>query len=338
MRKRLKTCAILFVCVLVFVAISGFLFPEELAQTTGSEVVTERMLIPGGQSVGIQMNVKGALIVGVESDIGPEVGDMIVEVNGQAVDGAQDVMDIVGSSDETVEITVVRDKKRMQYEVTPYFDEDSKSYKLGFWIKEKIAGIGTLTYYDPEHGTFGSLGHGIYEPETGTLLETKDGYLLNTEVNQIKAGKVGVPGELGGVIYNFESPLGELKVNTDFGVYGTISSTAIFEGIEPMVVGSSSEIEEGTATILSTIDGTEVREYEIEITKVHHQYTSASRGIELQVTDTELLETCGGIVQGMSGSPIIQNGRIIGAVTHVLVNDPTRGYGIFIEVMLDAAG
>ena len=336
MRKVWRSCVLLFVCVMVFVAVSGLFFPEELAQTIGDDVVTERTVIPGGQSVGIQMNVKGALVVGVEQDIGPKVGDMLVEVNGQEVDGPDDVMEIVGASVDTVELTVVRDKKRMQFQVTPYWDEDSGTYKLGIWIKEKIAGIGTLTFYDPEKGRFGALGHGIYEPETGVLLENKEGVLLNTAVNQIKAGKVGVPGELGGVIYNFEEPLGKLHVNTEFGVYGTVSNGDMFKDCEPMTIASFDEIEEGPAVIRSTIDGTEVREYDIEITKVHRQYSVASRGIELRVTDEDLLETCGGIVQGMSGSPIIQDGKLVGAVTHVLVNDPTRGYGIFIENMLDA--
>lgn len=337
MKKKFKTCAMIFLCVMVVMAVSGMLFPEELAQTTGTEVVTQKMLIPGGQSVGIQMNVNGALIVGVEQKVGPEVGDMIVEVNGKDVNSPQEVMEQMGNRGQTVEITVVRDKKRLQYEITPYYDASTESYKLGFWIKEKIAGIGTLTFYDPEEETFAALGHGIYEPETGTLLETKNGLLLNTRVNQIKAGKKGVPGELGGVIYNFEEPLGKIKKNTDFGVYGMTENVDILRNIEPMVVGSAETIKEGPAYILSTIDGTEVKQYEIEITKVHKRYTSGSRGIELKVTDQELLNTCGGIVQGMSGSPIIQDGKLVGAVTHVLVNDPTRGYGIFIENMLNAA-
>jgi len=337
MKRRIKNCVILFVCVMAIAAVSGMLFPEELAQTTGTEVVAEKMLIPGGHSVGIQMNVKGALIVGVEADMGSKVGDMLVEVNGQAVDSPEDVMNIVSRSEDSVEITVIREKKRLQYTVNPYYDESSKSYKLGFWIKEKIAGIGTLTYFDPESKKFGALGHGIYEPETGTLLTTRDGLLLNTAVNQIKEGKVGAPGELGGVIYNFDTPMGQLEKNTEFGIYGTVISEDRFTDVKPMIVASADDIQEGPAYILSTIDGTEVRKYEIEITKVHRQYTVASRGIELKVTDETLLENCGGIVQGMSGSPIIQDGKLVGAVTHVLVNDPTRGYGIFIENMLDAA-
>jgi len=143
MRRRWKQCAILFVCTMVIVALSGMLFPEELAQTTGTKVVTERMVIPGGQSIGIQMNVKGALIVGTERNIGPEVGDIIVEVDGQPVDSPEDVNDAMGTRGDTLEITVVRNKKRMQFDVKPYYDDESGAYKLGFWIKEKIAGIGT---------------------------------------------------------------------------------------------------------------------------------------------------------------------------------------------------
>ncbi|MBR5315714.1 MAG: SpoIVB peptidase [Firmicutes bacterium] len=313
------------------------LFPDELAQTTSVDVVSERQVIPGGQSVGIQMEVEGALIVGVEKDTGAQVGDMIVEVNEQEVSGPEDVIDLVGTKGDAVELTVVRDKKRLQYTVTPYFDEESESYKLGFWIKERIAGIGTLTFYDAEHKTFGALGHGIYEPETGSLLETKEGSLLHTKVNQVKSGVAGTPGELGGVIYDFNTPIGTLEKNIESGVYGTVEDDTSFQNIEPMSIGTKESIKTGSAYILSTIDGTKVEKFEIQINKVHKGLIGQSRGLEIEVTDEKLLEKCGGIVQGMSGSPVIQNGRIVGAVTHVLVNDPTRGYGIFIENMLEAA-
>lgn len=336
MKSRLKKCAVLFAGILAFVACAGVLFPDQLAVITGSDnVVSERVLIPAGQSVGIQMNVKGALIVGVENNSGPQVGDMIVAVNNKKVQSPAEVEKLVGDKGETVEITVMRNKKPINYAITPYYDKASEEYKLGFWIKEKIAGIGTLTFYDPKTDKFASLGHGIYEPETGMLLQTKNGSLLNTKVNQIKAGEKGTPGEIGGIIYNFEKPLGTIEKNTEFGIYGEADNSQSFDLSEPMVMAPKEEIEEGKAYIMTTIDGTAVKKYDIEITKVHHQNSAESKGLEFQVTDEELLATCGGIIQGMSGSPIIQNNRIIGAVTHVFVNNPQKGYGIFAEWMVE---
>lgn len=335
--RKFKKCVLLFLGIAAFVCCTGIFFPGQLSVVTGGKnVVSERVLIPGGQSVGIQMDVKGALVVGVENqEAGPRIGDMIVRINGQKVEGPEDVNAVVSGSSKDVELTVIRDKKSIDYTITPYYDRESGEYKLGLWIKEKIAGIGTLSFYDPETDHFAALGHGIYETETGLLLETKSGSLLNTRVNQITAGQKGEPGEIGGVVYNFENPLGEIEKNTEFGIYGKADDSRDFQLNRPMVMASRKEVEKGDAYILTTIDGTEVEKFKIEITKVHHQSSAHSKGLEFRVTDKKLLETCGGIVQGMSGSPIIQNNRIVGAVTHVFVNNPQKGYGIFAEWMVE---
>lgn len=336
MKKRLKRCVFLFMGILVFVACSGLMFPEQLSVlTTSEDVVSERVLVPGGQSVGLQMNVKGALIVGVETSSGPQVGDMIVAINGQKVDGPDDVNKVVAGSGKPVELTVVRSRKNINYTVDPYYDKESGEYKLGLWIKEKIAGIGTLSFYDPKTNKFASLGHGIYEAETGTLLKARSGTLLNTRVNQITAGEKGTPGELGGVIYDFQNPLGTIEKNTEFGLYGEADDAEDFALSNPLIMASRSEVEKGDAYILTTIDGTKVEKFHIEITKVRRQKRAESKGLEFEVTDQKLLSSCGGIVQGMSGSPIIQNNRLVGAVTHVFINNPKKGYGIFAEFMVE---
>lgn len=336
MKERLKKCAILFIGILVFVSCTGLLLPEQMAELTSSkDVVSERVLVPGGQSVGLQMNVKGALIVGVENDSGPQIGDMIVAVNGQKVDGPDDVNKVVSGSGDSVELTVVRNQKSLNYTVDPYYDKESGEYKLGLWIKEKIAGIGTLTFYDPKTNKFASLGHGIYESETGALLKAKSGTLLNTRVDQIKAGEKGEPGELGGVIYDFQNPLGTIEKNTEFGIYGEADDAQDFALSKPLIMAARSEVEKGDAYILTTIDGTKVEKFHIEITKVRHQGHAAGKGLEFEVIDEDLLKRCGGIVQGMSGSPIIQNNRLVGAVTHVFINNPKKGYGIFAEFMVE---
>ena len=340
MRNRIVKSIVIFYFAILFAALLGFLLPAELkepAEKADSQVSSGKMLIPGGNSVGMQMDVKGALIVGVEQESGPKIGDMIVEIDDQKVNGPEDVIEYVGNRGKTVELTVIRDKKRLQYDVTPYYDDNSQSYKLGLWIKEKIAGIGTLTFFDPEKEIFGALGHGIYEPESGALLETKAGKLLNTKVQQIQQGVSGAPGALSGVIFNFDHPVGTILKNTEEGVYGKVLDDSQLSHRQALPVGTPKEIKTGNAVILTTIDGTQVETFSIEITKVNPSPLSGNRNLKLKVTDERLLENCGGIVQGMSGSPIIQDGKLVGAVTHVLVNDPTRGYGIFIDNMLEAA-
>ena len=217
-------------------------------------------------------------------------------------------------------------------------EHNSGTYKLGIWVKEKIAGIGTLTFYDPDSNTFASLGHGIYERKTNTLVEAGGGELLKTEVNSVKEGESGLPGEIRGVFYEQEVPLGNLYKNSQYGIFAHGENVDELNMAEPMAVGSQEDIKTGKAYILTTIEGSKVERFEIEITNVNKQKKPSSKGIEIKVVDEKLLKHCGGIVQGMSGSPIIQEGKIIGAVTHVLVNKPDTGYGIFIENMLEAAG
>ena len=182
---------------------------------------------------------------------------------------------------------------------------------------------------------FAALGHGIYESKTETLLEAGDGKLLRTEVKSIKEGEAGVPGEIRGIFYEYELPLGEVKKNCEYGIYSIGTNKDELNMAEPMIMATQDQIEEGPAYILTTIDGDKVEKFEINISKVNRQREAGSKGLEIEVTDKRLLAYCGGIVQGMSGSPIIQNNRIIGAVTHVFVNNPTKGYGIFAEWMVE---
>ena len=336
MKRRIVKCLSVFVLLVIFIVCAGILFPENTVITTESEnVVSERILVPCGNSVGIQMDVKGALVVGTTQDCDAQIGDMIIRVNNQRVNSPEEVAEIVSESEQTVKVEAVRDGDRIQYALTPYYDEGSSEYKLGLWIKEKIAGIGTLTFYDPRTDRFVALGHGIYEPETGTLLEVEEGKLLNTNVDQVKVGKKGEPGEIGGTIYNFEHPLGNVIKNTEFGVFCTANDDGEININNPMVMATPRQVKKGDAYILTTVDGTRVERFDIKITRVRHQRSATSKSMEFQVTDERLLAISGGIVQGMSGSPIIQNDRLVGAVTHVMVNDPTRGYCIFIVNMLE---
>lgn len=336
MKNRIFRCIALFAMVVLFVTCAGLIMPDKVSITTDSdEIVAEKTLIPCGTSVGIQMNVDGVLVVGSTKESNAKIGDMIISVNGKAVSSPEQVISIIKASNQSVKVKAIRDEKTVTYSLKPYYDKEENVYRLGLWIKEKIAGIGTMTYYDPETNRFACLGHGIYEPETGALLKVENGRLLNTKVNHIKAGREGNPGEIGGTIFNFSHPLGTLKENKVTGVFADGDDVNVESFGTPVAIGTKDQVEEGEAQILTTIEGTSPEFFDVEITKVERFGKGEIKNMVVKVTDEKLLEKCGGIVQGMSGSPIIQKGRLIGAITHVFVNDPTKGYGIFIENMLD---
>ncbi len=349
MGKKLKKVVLLFCCTLIAIGAAGIAVNHYKEAQEAVQVVSEKVLVPGGQSVGIKMNVKGVLVVGLEEietqdsvvspgyDAGIQIGDMILSINGQEVFYAEEVTEIIGRSGGTVLIQISRKDEILNFQVTPVKEYSSGVYKMGIWVKEKIAGIGTLSFYDPQTNTFAALGHGIYETKTGTLLEAKNGQLLKTRVKSIKEGVAGKPGEIRGIFYGEELPMGEVYKNCQSGIYSDGTATGAADMGEPMAVAYKDSVKEGPAYILTTIEGDKVEQFEIEITGVNRQKDSENKGLEIKVTDEKLLSHCGGIVQGMSGSPIIQDGKLVGAVTHVLVNDPTRGYGIFIENMLTAA-
>lgn len=347
-----KSITKLVVLVPILIAVIGFVYlfiqsKEPTMETVDVNVVSEKTLIPGGHSVGIKMDVKGVLVVGLEEietensivnpglDAGIQIGDIILSINDEEVSYAYQVTDIVKKSEGTLDIKVLRGKDTLHFSLDAAKDRKSGEYKLGIWVKEKIAGIGTLTFYNPDTNTFAALGHGIYERKTNVLVEAGGGELLKTEVNSIKEGESGKPGEIRGIFYNQEIPLGNVYKNSSYGIFSKGVNVESLDMAEPMIVATQDQIEEGKAYILTTIEGTDVEKFEIKITKINKQSSPSTKGIEIKVTDKKLLDHCGGIIQGMSGSPIIQNDRIIGAVTHVLVNDPTRGYGIFIENMIE---
>ena len=347
MKRNIKKSLLVFALTIGVIGGAGAALGHLNNAREAVQVVSETVLIPGGQSVGIRMNVKGVLVVGLEEieseneivnpglDAGIQVGDMILSINGQEVYYADEVADIVEDSSGPLEITVSRKDQIMDFSVDPVTDRNTGTKKIGIWVKEKIAGIGTLSFYDPKAKVYAALGHGIYESKTDTLLQAGDGTLLKTEVRAVKEGEAGIPGEIRGIFYEDEEPLGKVTKNSRFGIYckGLVYDEDSMA--EPMVMATQDQIEEGPAVILTTIDGNKVESFDVLITKVNRQKKTDSRGLEITVTDEKLLEYCGGIVQGMSGSPIIQNDRIIGAVTHVFVNDPTKGYGIFAEWMVE---
>lgn len=332
---------------MIVIAGSGLVIGHFAESYQTVQVVSEKILIPGGQSVGIKMDVKGVLVVGLEEietadsvvspgyDAGIQIGDMILSIDGKEVFHADEVSRLISEVKGPVRIGVSRKEQILEFKVTPAKEYKSEQYKMGIWVREKIAGIGTLSFYDPETNIFAALGHGIYESKTGTLLKADKGLLLPTEVKSIRGGVVGIPGEIRGIFYDEEVPIGKVKENSSFGIYAEGVDASALNLAEPMVMAYQDQVKKGPAYILTTINGNTVEKFEIRITNVSRQREADSKGIEIEVTDKRLLSYSGGIVQGMSGSPIIQNNRLVGAVTHVFVNNPTKGYGIFAEWMVE---
>ena len=289
-----------------------------------------KTLIPGGCTVGVKLYTEGLMVTGFEvgsaaKAAGLKKGDVIVAVDGEAVHTTEALREQL--EDGRVILTVLREGKRASFCVTPRDDA------IGAYVKDSVAGIGTVTYFDPDTGEFGALGHGVCGAETESLVPVAAGVVVPSDVTAVRKGSDGSPGELKGQ-FDVETIWGQIQRNTARGIFGTL---AVPLPGEPMQVGRGTEVEVGPATILSNVSGREVRPYSVEILKVFSETSESDRNLLLKVTDKTLLNTTGGIVQGMSGSPIVQNGKLVGAVTHVLVNDPTRGYGIFIENMLEAA-
>ena len=306
---------------------------------------------PGGISIGVKINNKGALVVGY-SDIstydglsespgkiaGIELGDIIEEVNGENIETCSDLISKVKSCrNDELTVKILRGNSEITKKV-PLIKEDNE-YKIGLWVRDSTAGIGTLTFYDKDSKTFGALGHPITDGDTNVSFNIKSGTLLRSSILSIKKGERGNPGEIKGLFINENESIGTIEKNTSSGIYGD----GLTELINPnfnkaMTVAYRDEIKGGHAQIITTVEDDGAKAYDIEILKLLPQDEPGSKSMIIKIVDPVLLEKTGGIVQGMSGSPIIQNGKIIGAVTHVLINKPDVGYGIYIEWMLQDAG
>ena len=310
------------------------------------EVIENTRLIPVGQPIGIYMKTQGVLVIDTGTFEGPQgqeqspsvyklqAGDYVMAMDGVAVTGKRQIKEYVeNGSGRDIVLQVSRNEKIIQVRISPMQDQNGV-YKIGTWLRDSAQGIGTMTFLDEELH-FGALGHGINDTDTGELLQLGSGLLYHTEIVAIRKGERGTPGELTGIIeYQPEQVSGVIMSNTEEGIYG-VASQAFADSIttQALPVGLKQDVKEGDAQILCNIDG-QTKYYDVRITRLMPIAENLNRQIALTVTDEELLQLTGGIVQGMSGAPIIQDGRIIGAVTHVLVNDSTSGYGIFIENML----
>ncbi|WP_139489308.1 SpoIVB peptidase [Brevibacillus dissolubilis] len=317
-------------------------------------VLPDLRVIPGGQSIGVKLQTAGVLVVGHHLvDTGKEktspgetagvhVGDMIIKMNDLYINDMNDVKKMVneaGTKKEPIQLLVVRGKEKMSLTLSPAKDTKDQQYRMGLYIRDSAAGVGTLTFYEPDSGAYGALGHVISDVDTGQAIVVGDGQIVQASVTSIEKGESGNPGEKFARFYNESETLGSISKNTPFGIFGRMKENPKLNFTQkPMPIALAEQVKEGPAKIFTVVDGQKVEQFDIEIVNVVKQHFPATKGMIIKITDKRLLEKTGGIVQGMSGSPIIQDGKVVGAVTHVFVNDPTSGYGCFIEWMLQDAG
>ena len=313
------------------------------------EVVPNKNVIPCGNTIGVKIFTQGALIVGTSKVdglngkvyepykvAGLKQGDYIIEIENQKIINVTDVVEYMENyKGENISIKINRNNSIISTRIQPVKGYKDNKYKMGLWLRDSTAGIGTMTFYDPDTKVFGALGHGIADVDTGNIMNIQKGEILYSNIVSVKRGLKGSPGELRGMFIDNKGSLGQILDNCECGIFGIVNNEGnIVPQNKPMPIALRSQIKEGPAQIISNISGKSTNVYNIEIQKIYRNSLSSSKSMVIKITDERLLNYTGGIVQGMSGSPIIQNGRLVGAVTHVLVNDPTRGYGVFIEWMI----
>ena len=313
-------------------------------KTVEARVLPKKELVPVGKAVGVTLDTRGLLVLGtgcVDGETEPakgivRSGDRILEANGVCMENKEAFLKTVRES-KGKPLTLLLERQGTQKKVTltPVYSKSDRRFQLGIWVRDSIQGIGTVTYYDPKTKAFGALGHGVYDVDTDGLMVIREGSLAAAQLTDVKKGSKGVPGELSGNV-DLGEKLAQVRKNTTLGIFGK-AEPSVFSKHRPLPLMPKEELKEGPAVMLSDFEDGQVREYAVCIEKLFPKGGKEHKDMMLRVTDETMLRKAGGIVQGMSGSPVLQNGRIVGAVTHVLVNDPTRGYGIFIENMLEAA-
>lgn len=310
------------------------------------EVVDELHVAVLGMPFGMKIYTKGVLITEISEvatengsenpaqKAGLKQGDYIVSVDGIKVYTNEDLVSIVeNSGGKRLKFEIMREETKIYINITPVKSTDTNNYKIGIWVKDSSAGVGTLTFYSPSNNVLCGLGHGICDNDTGDLLKLNSGEIVTAEILSIEKGQVGSPGKLTGKL-NYKT-LGDINLNCEIGVYSLLKGNLKFEKLTEIAL--KQEVKDGKAEILCTIDNNPPQVYSCNIKVRNSNYHSKTQNMLITVTDKRLIEATGGIVQGMSGSPIVQNGKLVGAVTHVLVDDPTKGYAIFAENMLETA-
>ena len=316
----------------------------------GKAVQPDIKVVPLGMTIGVRINTEGVMVLGTGSFLGEDGqthrpsdgllrgGDLILKANDEPIETKEALSQLVAKSEGDVTLLLRRDGSEFEVTLTPALAAKDGMRRIGTWVRDSTKGIGTLTYYIPETGAFGALGHGIMDVDTKKLVSVRNGAIMPSVVSSIVKGIRGKPGELEGTVDNSKN-LGSVLINSPCGIYGRLDPAFMATlPTEAMQIATRSQIREGPATILTSVVDNKVREYGITIESVNRSASDDTKGMIIRITDPELLSATNGIVQGMSGSPIIQNGRLVGAITHVFVQDPAKGYGIFIETMLEQDG
>jgi len=326
-----------------FAALAFCVMPEgdNAVQTSSARADTARVMIPGGQAVGVALKTQGVLVISrssrQEGRTPLRVGDVILSVQGENVSSAQELSRKISRADvDSVELSVLRAGRAIRLKADVPASSTDGRRRLGVWVRDSTAGVGTLSYVDPQTLVYGALGHAIVDGDTGDMLSVKDGAILEADVVGVTRGESGRAGELKGSFLKEGKQIGSLVRNSVYGIYGTMNSKPESQLYpDGLPVGERRQVHEGAATIISTVDHLGPQEYSVEILRCFDQDRPSQKGMILRVTDRRLLDKTGGIVQGMSGSPIIQDGKLIGALTHVYLSDPAQGYGMYIEWMLE---
>ncbi|QYR24196.1 SpoIVB peptidase [Paenibacillus sp. sptzw28] len=331
------------------------LFGKIPFKTVRVNVIPDLKVIPGGQTIGVKVKSAGIMVVGHHQVVNAkgtklspgeaanlQLGDLIVRINGKYVNDVHKVAEMAeeaGRSKQPLQLSVKRGTHHFQTKLSPVFDSEDRAWRLGLYIRDSAAGVGTLTFFAPDQGVYGALGHVITDMDTQTPIEVGEGQILQSNVTSINKSQSGEPGEKRANFIKESKVLGNIERNTPFGIFGKMKELPSHSYNEkPVPVAFAEEVKEGPAQLLTVVNGQKVERFDVQIVHVAHQSSPATKGMVIKITDSRLLQKTGGIVQGMSGSPIIQNGKLVGAVTHVFVNDPSSGYGCFIEWMLQDAG
>ncbi len=324
------------------------LFDNIKLKNVDVNIIPKTKVIPVGSIAGVKLYTNGVLVVGMSEiegkdnkkykpyeNTGISEGDTIIKIDDMQINSTDDLVNSVNKSNgQNIKINYIHNEESKECSITP-IETSKKEYKIGLWVRDSAAGVGTVTFYEPETKTFGALGHGITDIDTNELINIASGEFITTKILNIAKGESGNPGKIQGTIDN-QTKIGTISKNTKFGIYGKVDnlSTLQLDKNNEMEVALREEVEPGKAYILCSLDNTTPQKYEIEIEKVFRDNNYDNKSMQIKVTDLRLIEKTGGIIQGMSGSPIIQNNKFVGAVTHVLVNNPQEGYGVFADIML----
>ena len=324
------------------------LFDNITLKNVDVSVLPKTTVIPVGNIAGVKLYTNGVLVVGMSEiegkdnkkykpyeNTGIEEGDTIIKINEEVIGSTNDLIEVVNMSQgKEIKVKYIHEDTTKECSITPV-ETSGNEYKLGLWVRDSAAGVGTVSFYEPETRTFGALGHGITDIDTNELINIASGEFITTRILNITKGESGHPGKIQGTIENQQN-IGLISKNSKFGIYGKVDNLASLniDTSNEMEVALREEIQEGKATILCSLDNQKPQEYEIEIQKIYRENNYDNKSMKIKVTDTRLIEKTGGIIQGMSGSPIIQNGKFVGAVTHVLVQKPDTGYAVFADLMI----